>query len=67
MSLMLLQDKQSILRQEDSEVMQFYAPIYLLLTICDREPAREEDAKAYLERHIRQFQRFYQSAKDEIR
>ena len=42
-----------------------YEPIYLLLTMCDREPAREEEAMAYLERHIRQFQRIYQSAKEE--
>ncbi len=55
------------LRKEEPEVMalQFYAPIYLLLTMCDREPAREEEAMAYLERHIRQFQRIYQSAKEE--
>ena len=46
------------MRNEDPEVMtlQFYAPIYLLLTMCDREPAREEEALVYLERHIRQFQ-----------
>ena len=57
----------SILRQEKPEVMalQFYAPIYLLLTICDREPAREEEAMAYLEQHIRQFQRVYQPVKEE--
>ena len=55
------------LRNEDPEVMtlQFYAPIYLLLTMCDREPTREEEALVYLERHIRQFQRIYQSSKEE--
>ena len=54
------------LRNEDPEVMtlQFYAPIYLLLTMCDREPAREEEALVYLERHILQFQRIYQSSKE---
>ena len=57
---------ESILRKEDPQIMalQFYAPIYLLLTMCDREPTKEEEAMAYLERHIRQFQRIYQPAKE---
>jgi AcrR family transcriptional regulator len=37
----------------------FYAPIYLLLTVCDREPGREKDALKLIEEHIRQFDRIY--------
>ena len=35
--------------------LQFYAPIYTLLTVCDREPEREQEALKLLESHIRQF------------
>lgn len=35
--------------------LQFYAPIYTLLTVCDREPGREPEALKLLEAHIRQF------------
>ncbi|WP_022761289.1 hypothetical protein [Butyrivibrio sp. AD3002] len=41
----------------------FYAPIYMLLTICDREPEREEEALKTMEAHIRQFNKLY--ARDE--
>ena len=52
---------QGQLKKEDADMMalQFYAPIYLLLTLCDREPQREEEALRLLERHIRQFNRMY--------
>lgn len=39
--------------------LQFYAPIYMLLTVCDREPSREQEAMELLERHIRQFDQLY--------
>ena len=39
--------------------LQFYAPIYMLLTICDREPSREQEAMELLEGHIRQFNQLY--------
>ena len=39
--------------------LQFYAPIYMLLTICDREPSREQEAMELLEGHIRQFDQLY--------
>ena len=39
--------------------LHFYAPIYMLLTICDREPKREAEALKTLEAHIRQFNRLY--------
>lgn len=39
--------------------VQFYAPIYMLLTMCDREPHREAELTVLLEQHIRQFSRIY--------
>ena len=39
--------------------LQFYAPIYMLLTVCDREPSREQEALELIEGHIRQFDRLY--------
>ena len=39
--------------------LQFYAPIYMLLTVCDREPSREQEAMGLLEGHIRQFDQLY--------
>ncbi len=52
---------QGQMKAEDEEIMalQFYSPIYLLLTLCDREPQREEEALGLLEKHIRQFSRMY--------
>ena len=54
LQMMILQGK---MKAEDANVMalQFYAPIHLLLTVCDREPAREQEALEMLEKHIRQF------------
>ncbi|MBO4926761.1 MAG: TetR/AcrR family transcriptional regulator [Clostridiales bacterium] len=55
------------LQKADVKVMaiQFYAPIYLLLTICDREPSREKEAITLLKKHIRQFSRQYAKANQE--
>ena len=39
--------------------LQFYAPIYILLTVCDREPSREQETMELLEGHIRQFDQLY--------
>lgn len=52
---------QGQMKKEDADVMalQFFAPLYLLLTLCDREPAREPEAMQMLEKHIRQFNRMY--------
>lgn len=52
-----------VLRAEETDVLalEFYAPIYFLLTLCDRQPERETEALALLERHIRQFSRVYQA------
>lgn len=43
----------------DIMALHFYAPLYLLLTLCDREPAREPEALQLLEQHIRQFNQIY--------
>lgn len=52
---------QGYMKNEDANVMalQFFAPIYLLMTVCDREPQRETEALQMLEKHIRQFSRMY--------
>lgn len=52
-----------VLQAEETDVLalEFYAPIYFLLTLCDRQPERETEALALLERHIRQFSRVYQA------
>ena len=52
---------QGHMKNEDANVMalQFFAPIYLLMTVCDREPKREAEALQILEKHIRQFNRMY--------
>ena len=43
----------------DIMALHFYAPLYLLLTLCDREPERESEALRLLEQHIRQFNLIY--------
>ena len=50
-----------VLQTENVGIMtlHFYAPIYMLLTICDREPEREKEALKTLEAHIRQFNKLY--------
>ena len=49
------------LSKENVEIMtiQFYAPFYMYLTICDRDPSREMEAIKLLQEHIRQFHRIY--------
>ncbi len=53
------------LKSENTSIMalQFYAPIYTLLTLCDRQPERNEEALKLLEQHIRQFNRMYTKEK----
>ena len=43
----------------DVMAIQFYAPIYTLLTVCDRQPEREDEALKMIEEHIRQFNHNY--------
>jgi len=52
---------QGQMKKEDEQIiaLHFYAPIYLLMTVCDREPQRETEALQILEKHIRQFNRMY--------
>ena len=59
--LLGLMVQEGILHAEDTEMMtlHFYAPIYMLLTACDRDSAREKGAVEILEKHIRQFNRLY--------
>lgn len=39
--------------------LQFYAPTFMLLTLCDREPDRENEAINLLEKHFRRFSSIY--------
>lgn len=50
-----------LLHTDNVEIMtlHFYAPIYYLLTICDRDPSREPKALETLDEHIKQFDRIY--------
>ena len=43
--------------------LQFYSPIYTLLTVCDRDPKMEKKAVKLIEYHIRQFNSNYGKAK----
>lgn len=53
------------LKAKDAQIMalQFYSPIYVLLTLCDRHPEREKEALITIEKHIRQFNQIYQEEK----
>ena len=65
--LLKLMVQEGVLHTENAEIMtlHFYAPIYMLLTSCDRDPARETEAVEILEKHIRQFNRLYGRNADE--
>lgn len=54
-------DACGLFRMANADVMalHFYAPLYLLLTLCDREPERESEALRLLEQHIKQFNLIY--------
>lgn len=43
----------------DIMALHFYAPIYMLLTVCDRQPEREMEALQLIEEHIKQFNFIY--------
>ncbi len=59
--LLGMMSQTGILQTDNVEIMtlHFYAPIYMLLTVCDREPKREKEALKTLEAHIREFNRLY--------
>ena len=50
-----------LLKTDNVEIMtlHFYAPIYFLLTVCDRDPEREPWALKTLDEHIKHFNRLY--------
>ncbi|MFQ9923279.1 MAG: TetR/AcrR family transcriptional regulator [Beduini sp.] len=52
---------QNKLKDNDPNIMaiHFYSPIYLMLTLCDREPQKEKEALQIIEQHIRQFNHLY--------
>lgn len=52
---------QGLLKTENVSIMtlHFYAPIYMLLTLCDRNPQREEEAIKMMTEHIIQFDKLY--------
>lgn len=62
----LLTEK-GVLSTDSVEIMtiHFYAPIYMMMTICDREPEREPEVLRMLEAHLRQFSQIYRGDKNE--
>lgn len=60
----LLSEK-GFFKQTDADIMalHFYAPIYMLLTLCDRQPEREKEALNLIEQHIRKFNHLYRGGK----
>lgn len=55
-----------VMKQENPQIMalHFYAPMYLMLTLCECHPEREDEVLSTLEQHIRQFNHLYQSKGD---
>ena len=53
--------RQGVLREDDPEIMaaQLCLPISVWINLCDREPDRESEVMALIEKHIRQFFRIY--------
>ena len=53
--------RKGILRDDDPEIMasQLSLPISVWINLCDREPEREAEAIALVDKHIRQFFRIY--------
>lgn len=52
---------QGVIKKDNADIMalQFYSPIYFLLTVCDRNPQKESDVLKILKEHIKQFNRLY--------
>lgn len=50
-----------VMNKGDADVMalHFYAPIFLLLTLCDCKPEMEKEAIELIERNITQFEQLY--------
>lgn len=49
------------MKQVDPDIAaaHFYAPLYLMLCLCDNCPEREEEALHLIKRHIKQFAKLY--------
>ena len=58
--------RKGILLEDDPEMMaaQLCLPISVWITLCDREPDREQKVMELVDRHIRQFFRAYQPGKE---
>ena len=56
--------QKGVLAEDDPEIMaaQFCLPISVWINLCDREPDREPEVMALVEKHIRQFFKLYQPA-----
>jgi len=52
---------QGLMRDVDARTaaMHFYAPMFLMLCLCDSCPEREEEALLFVEQHFRQFTALY--------
>ena len=55
-----------VLKAENPDVMalQFYSPLFMIMTICDRHPEREAEFIPLIEQHIRQFSGLYSKEKN---
>lgn len=53
--------ERGILAVPDADIAaaHFYAPIYLMLNLCDNSPEREGEAVEFIGQHIKQFYRMY--------
>ena len=53
--------RQGVLAEDDPEIMaaQLCLPISVWINLCDRQPEREPEVMALIEKHIRQFFRVY--------
>ncbi|MCL1806069.1 MAG: TetR/AcrR family transcriptional regulator [Oscillospiraceae bacterium] len=49
----------------DVAAAHFYAPIYLMLCLCDNCPEREPEAVGFIQRHITQFESLYRKGAKE--
>jgi len=50
-----------LLQGDDAKALaiQFYAPLYFFVTVCDRQPEREPEMLQLLELHVKQFNKTY--------
>lgn len=55
--------RRGVMKQYDPYTLavQYSAPINLMITACDRDPSREEEALKIIENHVIQFNRIYRA------